>query len=96
MESDSIMLEAPALSAWRVGAMLIPSAGVYPCLHSPSTHQLALTRRVAPPQREHRFIMGCALHSQRLCYTFIFTAHTTHTLPPATLQPAAARTPCHS
>jgi hypothetical protein len=36
MESDSIMLEAPALSAWRVGAMLIPSAGVYPCLHSPA------------------------------------------------------------
>ena len=36
MESDSIMLEAPALSAWRVGAMLIPSASVYPCLHSPA------------------------------------------------------------
>jgi hypothetical protein len=34
-ESGSIMLEAPALSAWRVGAMLIPSA-VYPCLHSPA------------------------------------------------------------
>ena len=25
------------------------------------------------------------LHPQRLCYTFIFTAHTTHTSPPATL-----------
>ena len=36
MELDSIMLEAPALSAWRVGAMLIPSASVYPCLHSPA------------------------------------------------------------
>jgi hypothetical protein len=47
MESDSIMLEAPALSAWRVGAMLIPSAGVYPCLHSPSTH-LALTNWHSP------------------------------------------------
>jgi hypothetical protein len=56
----------------------------------------ALTRRVAPPQREHRSIMGCALHPQRLCYTFNFTAHTTLTLPPATLQPAAAPTPCPS
>ena len=35
-ESGSIMVEGPALSAWRVGAMLIPSAGVYPCLHSPA------------------------------------------------------------
>ena len=25
------------------------------------------------------------LHPQRLCYTFIFTAHTAHTSPPATL-----------
>jgi hypothetical protein len=30
------LLEAPALSAWRVGAMLIPSAGVYHCPYSPA------------------------------------------------------------
>ena len=29
--------------------------------------------------------MAWALHPQRLCYTFIYTAHTTHTSPPATL-----------
>ena len=67
---------------------------------------------IRPPSRPARSQCACSepgavvletatpsalcLHPQRLCYTFIFTAHTTHTLPPATLQPAAARTPCHS
>ena len=33
----------------------------------------------------HCFIVARALHPQRLCYTFIYTPHTTHTSPPATL-----------
>ena len=76
------MLEAPALSARRVGTMLISSAGAPTATESsasPWAHACSTTS--ARAELHH----GLGSASQRLCYTFIYTAHTTHTSPPATL-----------
>ena len=99
MESDSInfMLEAPALSARRVGTMLIPSASA-PTTTEPSACACssprlslgvplpALTRACSTTSaRAQLHHAASPAPFQRLCYTFIFTTHTTHTSPPATL-----------
>jgi hypothetical protein len=91
------MLEAPALSARRVGTMLISSAGA-PTAAEPSAcacssprlpltvYSLpALTHACSTTSARAELHYGLGSASQRFCYTFIYTAHTTHTSPPATL-----------
>ena len=69
-------LNPGSLSAVASGACSSPRLHSLP--HSPGACSTT-------SQREHCFIVVWALHPQRLCYTFIFTALTTHTSPPATL-----------